>query len=50
MNADKLYHMKCRAIAYAPAVPPRVRFGSMLLKKSTTCHRRATIESWALTS
>ena len=32
MNADKLYHMKCRAIAYAPAVPPRVRFGSMLLK------------------
>ena len=30
MNADKLYHMKCRAIAYAPAVPPRVRFGSML--------------------
>ena len=28
MNADKLYHMKCRAIAYAPAVPPRVCFGS----------------------
>jgi hypothetical protein len=24
----KLYHMKCRAIAHAPAVPPRVCIGS----------------------
>ena len=43
MNADKLYHMKCRAIAYAPAVPPRVRFGSEADKR----HRATRLVSFS---